>query len=211
LVLTSRIDALASPLIISSPGGYGPPFALLREPFNTSFYRMTAPRCAFLVGATTGGLRESQFNDNGGFYLNRYVGETGIAIGLTECGDQGKPRLVPHRRSSAPAMKAPRRSKTSNCSSKTMAISNPARFEKRTDGGNGRESPSEYRILNMNFLRRLLQKTRRSMFTLAITQVCEWVPCGGRKFGQLRYACRNAINLSVAARSAHLCPIFQEF
>jgi hypothetical protein len=94
--------------------------------------------------------------------LNRYVGETGIAIGLTECGDQGKPRLMPdrvlHRRSSVPAMKAPRRSKTSNCSSKTMAISNPARFEKRTDGGNGRESPSEYRILNMNFLRRLLQK-----------------------------------------------------
>jgi hypothetical protein len=42
-------------------------------------------------------------------------------------------------------------------------------------------------------------------------KVREWVPYGGRKFGQPRYACRNAIKLSVAARSAHLCPIFQGF
>ena len=43
---------------------------------------------SFLVGEASGGLRESQSNDNGGDDLNRYAGETGIAKGFTECRDE---------------------------------------------------------------------------------------------------------------------------
>ena len=43
---------------------------------------------SFLVGEASGGLRESQSNDNGGYDLNRYVGETGIAKGFAECRDE---------------------------------------------------------------------------------------------------------------------------
>jgi hypothetical protein len=57
---------------------------------------------SFLVGAASDGLRKSQSNDNGSHDLNRYVGEGGVAKGLTECRDQAGRGSGSIKRVSAP-------------------------------------------------------------------------------------------------------------